>query len=268
MRVQYFVPPASRDASSLFRRPKGHIIVERRSISVVDRVASARDRLAAAARRQAGKPVANNEEYYGGDRQEEQAPSRSQVDGMLTRNHYGCIVLNAAHALFIDVDLLPAGQRNRRLEPWQQVLSDLRIVLAGEHGHGFRIYRTAAGFRILSTSRKFEPGSPKSHRLMQLVGADVAFVELCRIQNSFRARLTPKPWRCGVRRPPNFFPRETADEKLRFTEWLSHYERACRSYSTCQYLGHVGPDAIHERIAPIVELHDRESKAHAALPLA
>ncbi|HEY3391975.1 MAG TPA: hypothetical protein VGK58_04670 [Lacipirellulaceae bacterium] len=231
----------------------------------------ARDRLVAAARRHAIKPVAG-EEYYGGGpeapAEEEPVPIQEQIDGVITRNHYGCIVLNAAHALFIDVDVLGKAEPCRPVEPWQRVLTDLRTVLSNERDEGFRIYRTAAGFRIIALGREYEPTSPQSAGLMDCVGADADFVSLCRIQNSFRARLTPKPWRCGVRRPPNFFPRETVQESFRFTQWLDGYERACRGYATCQYLGHVGPQHIDKRIAPIVTLHDRETKAHAALPLA
>jgi hypothetical protein len=259
--------------------PDGRAVLERRvgqSASPIGQsfivkpsdVVAAQSRLiSAAARRQAQKPKAA-EEYYGGDRNEEVVPKPEQVEGLLTRNHYGCTVLNATHALFIDVDVL--GERNEYLplESRQQVLHDLRDVLAAEWTNGFRIYRTSAGFRILATSHEFEPGSSEADRLMSAVGADAAFVELCRVQNSFRARLSPKPWRCGMRRPPNFYPRETARERLRFAEWLSRYERACRNFSTCQFLGHVGPENIHDRIAPIIDLHDRETKAHVALPLA
>jgi hypothetical protein len=103
---------------------------------------------------------------------------------------------------------------------------------------------------------------------MNAVGADSDFVSLCRIQNSFRARLTPKPWRCGSRRPPNMFPRQAAEARWRFSRWLSQYENACRDRATCRFLEHVGPAAVHDRIAPIVELHDRVTKAHIDLPLA
>jgi hypothetical protein len=227
-----------------------------------------------AVRNQAQSPLVS-EEYYGGDRKEESVPANRFLKGVVTRNHYGCLVLNATRALFIDVDMVQPCRQERERDAvdswnkgWLQILEDLRVVLGSERGEGFRIYRTAAGFRILATSREFEPDSPQSHRLMNLVGADAAFVKLCRTQNSFRARLTPKPWRCGMRRPPNFFPRETAGEKQRFAEWLSRYERSCRGHATCQYLGHVGPKAVHKRIAPIIELHDHQTKAHTALPLA
>ena len=98
---------------------------------------------------------------------EEEVPTPGKVDGIVTRNHYGCIVLNAAHALFIDVDVLAKRQQPRQIEPWQQVLSDLRSVLSSEPDAGFRIYRTAAGFRIIATSREYNPLSPESASLMK-----------------------------------------------------------------------------------------------------
>jgi hypothetical protein len=198
------------------------------------------------------------------------------LDAVITRNHYGSVVLNAHHALFIDVDM-PATSTPPRLVSefhnqsrglWQSTFDDLRTVLAEERETGFRIYRTAAGFRILATTHEFEPSSDSARNLMDSVGADDAFVRLCSEQNTFRARLTPKPWRCGADQPPNQFPRENAEEENRFIEWLSRYEFACRDRATCQFLGTVGPEETHQRVAPIVEFHDRLTKAFESRELA
>jgi hypothetical protein len=233
-------------------------------------VAAARARLAQNAERK-GEKRKGEEPYYGGGRaSEEVVPESCQLgilDGLVTRNHYGCLVLNAAHALFIDVDV-EAPMPNEPSTPFGSVLDDVRTVLAHERDLGFRIYRTAAGYRILATTRRFDPGSRESNRLMSIVGADSAFVELCRVQQNYRARLTPKPWRCGVRRPPNQFPRMSAHERLGFEQWLGRYEQACRNHATCQYLGHVGVDYVHDRIRPVVDLHDSATKALEPLPLA
>jgi hypothetical protein len=205
-----------------------------------------------------------NEEYYGGGRREDairDITSRGSLAAVVTRNHYGCAILNATNTLFIDVDVSTPD----RIE---STGNDLRIVLQSEEGRGFRIYRTAAGFRILATSHQFAPDSPHARKLMATAGADTAFVELCGIQNSFRARLSPKPWRCGAPRPPHAFPRRSAFEQQRFSEWLSSYERASRHYATCQFLGQVGSNRIHREITSIVDFHDRETKAFEPLPLA
>ena len=240
---------------------------------------SARARLSAAAlqRQQHNKTI--HAEYYGGPRKDgEEVVNdvlfRGALDGLLTRNHYGCLVLNAAHALFIDVDVwapdqLAAADGAGGGKPmWQLVFDDLRAVLAAEADESFRIYRTAAGFRVLATANEYDPTSTYSAALMRAAGADYDFVDLCRIQNSFRARLSPKPWRCGVRRPPNLFPRHTQGEQCRFAEWLSGYKRASAHRATCHYLGAVGPERIHPRVAPVIELHDRQTRAHEALALA
>jgi hypothetical protein len=197
------------------------------------------------------------------------------LHGIVTRNHYGALVLNAHRAMFIDVDMPGPGFPPRFgsagvgvPEPWRTTFDDLCTVLASERGTGFRIYRTAAGFRILATSNEFEPASESAKELMALVGADDAFVRLCGKQNTFRARLTPKPWRCGTAEPPNQFPRQSADEQRSFAEWLASYEHACRDRATCQFLEHVGPRETHHRVAPIIEFHDRATRAHEAFELA
>ena len=198
------------------------------------------------------------------------------LDAVITRNHYGSVVLNAHHALFIDVDMPDTSQSPRHASefrhptsgPWQSTFDDLCTVLAGERDKGFRIYRTAAGFRILATTHEFQPGSEFTSELMTSLGADDAFIRLCGDQQTFRARLTPKPWRCGATQPPNHFPRETAEEESLFADWLAQYERACRDRATCQFLETVGPAEAHDRVAPIVEFHDRETKAFQPLELA
>jgi hypothetical protein len=103
---------------------------------------------------------------------------------------------------------------------------------------------------------------------MHAAGADAVFMNLCSVQQNFRARLTPKPWRCGMHRPPNLFPRQTIAEQRLFADWLSQYEQACRDRATCHFLEHVGRTAVHDRLAPIIDFHDRETRALEALPLA
>jgi hypothetical protein len=246
--------------------------------SVVNPLKLARERLAPRKRR-GGRRKETDDPYYGPTTHLEERIEGvlgENVDALVTRNHYGCLVLNAAHALFIDVDMFVPGEtydpiegRERRLEPLrQQVLSDLRTVLDRQDQYGFRIYRTAGGFRVLATTHEFEPGSDEAERLMTSVGADSDFVELCRRQRNFRARLTPKPWRCGLRRPPNFFPRKTVTAEARFESWLAKYDRACSSLATCEFLGHVGPEFVHDRVNPVIELHDRATHAISGLPLA
>jgi hypothetical protein len=193
---------------------------------------------------------------------------------VVTRNVYGCEVLNTAGAMFIDVDLPPPrwslGQLfgRRPSDPAEEHVKALRQIIETDPWRAGRIYRTAAGLRLLITDRLYEPASADAEQLMTTCGADPAFVRLCRVQKSFRARLTPKPWRCGAARPPGRHPREDRQIQREFDRWLARYETASAAWSTCQLLAEAGSGRVNEEIAPLVRLHDEATRCGSGLPLA
>jgi len=91
---------------------------------------------------------------------------------------------------------------------------------------------------------------------------------LCRSQQSFRARLTPKPWRCGAGRAPARFPFETQAAEQAFRAWDAGYRERQRRYATCALLGTLGHAEVHPEVRDIVALHDAETRASSGLPLA
>ena len=200
-----------------------------------------------------------------------------EIAALVTRNSYGSTVLNTASALFADVDLPESSGGasflgrlfgKTQLSPEEEALARLREGLQRASSGSFRIYRTAAGFRVLATDRAYDPRSPEAQALMVSIGTDPAFLQLCRVQESFRARLTPKPWRCGHAKPPGRHPRETPDEQADFASWLASYDQACQSKATCRFVESVGPGWVGEEIQPILDLHDSATRAGMALPLA
>lgn len=207
---------------------------------------------------------------------QEMAAPDSSVSGVVTRNSYGALVLNTSRVLFIDVDVPPEPEPSRDLFSWKKsakpdpfpaVLSKIQSGLDRVRG-SFQIYRTAAGFRVLATDPLYEPGSSDAEKLMEMVEADPSFVKLCRAQRSFRARLTPKPWRCGKPKPPVNFPRENPKEEEVFRQWLADYDCTCARWATCQRVQTVGPGDVQEEARLLLELHDRLTKSASALPLA
>lgn len=201
---------------------------------------------------------------------------RGEPSAIVTRNRYGSLVLNTAGALFLDIDL-PADTLLRRLLGLlrgssatleDRVLKRLRDVLTASNRGGFRIYRTAAGFRALATGRLFEPGGRESEELMHAARVDRAFIALCRVQHSFRARLTPKPWRIGQPIPHIVYPFEHPDAEPAFQAWLREYDAACAGYAACRLIEQIGPETAHPEIQPIRELHDLATRASSGLPLA
>ncbi len=206
------------------------------------------------------------------------------VAAVLTRNGYGTVVLNTARVLFIDVDLPAAGAQFaplRRLahallpflvapprDPVIQALARLKEWLAARSGWGVRVYRTRAGLRYLVTHSTFEPGSGESEAAMAFLACDPAYVRLCKVQKSFRARLSPKPWRCGIERPIWRFPAENAAGEEVIREWVERYESASRGYATCELLASLGREPIHPEVMEVVRLHDASARVGSGLPLA
>jgi hypothetical protein len=198
---------------------------------------------------------------------------------LLTRNRYGATVLNAARLLFLDVDLPDGGVgvadgllgrlfSKEKRKPEDVALDTLRTALKNAGKGRFRIYRTAAGFRALAVDREFDPAGREAQDLMKATGTDPFFIRLCLAQKSFRARLTPKPWRMGLKPPPGEYPRDPEMQR-RFEEWLAEYEEASTRHATCKYLETVGGAMVDAPVAEdLVALHDRLSRATEPLPLA
>lgn len=232
--------------------------------------------------------------YYGTDR-----PLREQVlrrigtesdgtEAVLTRNSYGCVVLNTARVMFVDVDL-PQSEapsaggnwfgrifgRKKTLAPsplGPDVMKEELLFRAGraverEREWGWRVYRTRAGYRLLATHKLFDPADPADVVFTEL-GADPLYRQLCQAQSCYRARLTPKPWRCGVRKLSHPWPWRSSRAEELFKQWENRYLAAVRDYATCELIATVGNPEIHPGIQPIVALHDETTRAMSKLPLA
>ncbi|HEU4561453.1 MAG TPA: hypothetical protein VFS20_26605 [Longimicrobium sp.] len=247
------------------------------------------------------------------------APGAADVpDAAITRNSYGALVLNAARAFFIDVDIthgeprepprqstpaaepaqslwgivdslpLPGGLRSifDQFRPTQQhqpgapppprtpddptapARDQLRQFVAGRPGWRVRVYRTYAGLRYLVTHAPFSPTGGETQAILTALGADVQYIRLCQIQKSFRARLTPKPWRIGMENPPSRFPFESPAHEQAMRAWEARYAQASQGRATCQFLEEIGDGAEHPDIAPLRALHDEQTRATSGLPLA
>jgi hypothetical protein len=134
-----------------------------------------------------------------------------------------------------------------------------------------RLYRTPAGLRILVTHRPFDPNDPAVREFFEAVGTDPIYVRMCLNQQSFRARVSPKPWRVGVakhmRPRPGVWP--VRPERLpERQEWIAAYEAMAAQYAACEFLDTVGSGVTHAQVATVVKLHDDLSRATSGLPIA
>ncbi|HEU0055078.1 MAG TPA: hypothetical protein VFQ39_17950 [Longimicrobium sp.] len=144
----------------------------------------------------------------------------------------------------------------------------LRRFVAERPGWRVRVYRTQAGLRYLVTHALFRPDDAEARDVMQALGADPQYVRLCAAQKSFRARLTPKPWRIGVENPPVGFPYEGPGEERAMRDWERRYEAASAGRATCRLLEEIGDGEAHPEAAAVAALHDEQTRATSNLPLA
>jgi hypothetical protein len=198
--------------------------------------------------------------------------------GVVTRNSYGCMVLKTARMFIADVDRRPteAGEpragilqslfsRNRKRAETEngrdlQASSVLQRVveLVGRDSNGLAfVYQTAGGLRIILAHREIDPCSAEAAQMLGFIGSDPLYLRLCRNQKSFRARLTPKPWRCGHHAPTERWPFLDAKSAKSFAAWESEYLDRIRDYSMVRLVERVGEGKIHADVGPLLALHDQ-----------
>jgi hypothetical protein len=222
---------------------------------------------------------------------------------VVTRNSYGSLVLNTDELAFADLDdggHEPAAQQPSLADfasgslgdtlsglfslfggkqpspaphgptapkrPSNSLLERVQRV-AESHGLAGRVYRTAAGYRLMVTNRRIRGGGNEAETLLNEFGSDPMYIRLCRTQESFRARLTPKPWRCDVRKPPVKFPFEGAGTEAAFRDWEAEYSQRIAGYAVCRLVTTFG-DGVDPAFHKLIEYHDQETKATSDLPLA
>lgn len=204
-----------------------------------------------------------------------------QLIAAITRNRYGALVLNAANVFFADVDL-PMKVVHYREPGWigrligrlsgakpsdltrQAVHKQARDALRAkfvqfQRDHStlcVRVYETAAGFRLVVTNQLFQPDSDQTTSYLTELGSDPLYMRLCQNQSCFRARLSPKPWRCQLPRPPGQHPREKEATKASFAQWLTAYQSASEQYEVCRQVDSLGGVANHPVISQVLALHD------------
>jgi len=193
---------------------------------------------------------------------------------VISRVHYGALVLNTTNVLFADIDL-PQKQnagffsffKKTSKQPGEETIEKIRLLCGRDSRLGLRLYRTAAGFRCLATSRRFEVTSHETTDLLETLNSDELYVTLCKRQDCFRARLSPKPHRIGMPYPPGRFPYETPADLDAAEKWIKKYEQKSEKYAACAFVAQMGNPVIAPEVAPVAKLHDHFSCAEK-LPLA
>lgn len=123
-----------------------------------------------------------------------------------------------------------------------------------------RLYRTPAGFRVLALHAVFAPTAPEVSAFFDALGVDPVYARMCRNQQCFRARLTPKPWRIGLTQHlkprPGVWPVKPEHLEGR-RHWVRSYEQASATWASCRFVEALGSQTRHPRAAAVADLHDQ-----------
>lgn len=256
--------------------------------SAAEAEANARERVARLAQRmEAGEDLPHGYGYPDRPMREpvlrEFRDDNGKLTAALTRNGYGCVVLNTARLMFVDIDLeedLAASIRRwfegllgRRQKPkgGRGVETRLQEIAAWTESHpgwGWRAYQTRAGLRLLATHASFDPKDDLTHGILAELDADPLYTRLCRNQECFRARLTPKPWRCGWRACRVRWPFDNPRAEAAYDKWEQGYLKKAAQTATCRFLQTLGPETGLPEVADLIRLHDKTTRAESDLPLA
>ncbi len=205
-------------------------------------------------------------------------------EAAVSLNTYGCEVLNTARVMFVDIDLPEPGAGERLIhglkklfgkagqDPKEQRIADALARIEGwveaEPNCGVRVYRTLGGLRCLLTSREADPLAPDTECIMEALQADPLYMRLCSTQKCFRARLTPKPWRCNALALRIQYPWPDASVEDAVEQWRQSYAVKCADFATCRFLEHYGNPRMSPEMERIVHFHDDKTRAHSKMKLA
>jgi hypothetical protein len=144
--------------------------------------------------------------------------------------------------------------------------------VASHPGWAVRVYRTPSGLRAMATHQTFTPDDPAVKAFFAAIRVDKVYAQMCANQQCFRARLSPKPWRIGMKshmRPrPGVWP--VAPDKRPMREaWIAEYEAKARGFAACRFVEAVGTGALQIDVETVRRVHDDACRAlDERLPLA
>ena len=120
-----------------------------------------------------------------------------EVSAVITRNSYGCLVLNTARVMFVDVDLpepkspglfsrlFGKSSAAKPVVTESSAIGKVETWTRNNPDWGWRIYRTRAGLRLLATHALFDPEAAASGGVFDALGADPLYSPTLQITEMF-----------------------------------------------------------------------------------
>lgn len=188
----------------------------------------------------------------------------SEIDekNIVTVCRYGALVLNSDQYSFYDLDdyshsILDLFGAVRRMSKKQRIVHKFKqnISKYPELGRSFRIYETCNGIRVIG-KKYLDPNASNFTRIMRALNVDFTYSTLCRKQNCYRARLTPKPFRMKIETIKIKSPLDC--ETSNYKSWANMYRSESKAYSVVKLLETIGEDFASDKT---IQFHDQTANA-------
>ncbi len=156
--------------------------------------------------------------------------------------------------------------------PEARAMAPVKAFVQAHPDWHLRVYRTPNGFRLLAMHRVFDPLDPQVTAFFRAIGADDYYALLCQHQHCFRARVSPKPWRIGMRDriPPGRAAWPVPAERMAEREaWIHEYEALSGDFAACRFVESLGSRDYVAATQSVQRLHDALCRAERpSLPMA
>lgn len=116
------------------------------------------------------------------------------------------------------------------------VLGLLRTKTKSFAGTRWRFYKTPNGYRLFETSRRWAAKDKNTADMMNALLVDPLYLRMCVMQDCFRARVSPKPWRAGVGRLRSPLWPVSPEKLLERQKWVEEYNRVADLFASCKFL--------------------------------
>lgn len=152
--------------------------------------------------------------------------------------------------------------------PEQQSLALIRSFSQSHPTWHLRVYRTPKGFRVLVMHQIFDPRGEEAQLLFNALQADPNYVRMCKNQNCFRARISPKPWRIGLEAlRSGVWPVKEQSMHARKV-WVDEYQMRAEEYASCKFVEQLGSQLTHPKAKHVQSIHDPYCNANLNLEIA
>lgn len=175
----------------------------------------------------------------------------------------GCVLSAPMHKL--------QSSRWNRSRHVDDALGHIRAWVVDNPQTRAAVYETPAGLRLLMLHRTFDPTVEATQRLFRELNVDPTYAQMCALQACFRARISAKPWRIGIKHhiyhSRGKWPIDP-DRRPERDRWVQSYEAQAADYAACRYLEDIGSGRTDSRCETVQRMHDEMCKARSELPIA